>query len=115
MKNDQGDEVTKPPIKKPDPTIHVSLEQAEKVRDAAYHQGRKDAVAEIQKARDSFWTTALINIDTVQARAELEASRRIAEELHILNEYLSSGKAAEAVADAFMNAPVPIPVKTEPT
>lgn len=60
---------------------HVTLEVAEKARDRAYFQGRKDAEAEAQRAKDARWIMDLDKIDVVQARAQIEALRAIAEEL----------------------------------
>ncbi len=59
-------------------------------------------------AETPYWSTALEKVDTIQARAQLEALRRIAEELHTLNDYLSSGR-AEALAALTWDPPVPDP------
>lgn len=88
-------------------TEMVPYEIAEKARDAAYQQGRKDAMEEAQQVRNARWSMDLEKVDTVQSRAQIEALRAIAEELHEVNAYLTGGKAVEDLNTAVMNAPVP--------
>lgn len=96
MSDEQGKEF--------DSAKHVNFDVAEKARDRAYWQGRKDATAEIQEGKDAVWMTALEKIDTIQARAQLEALRRIAEELHAMNEYLRSDTVNAVVNALIINS-----------
>ena len=74
----------------------VSFEERDEAMSAAYQQGLRDAKEVIAKERDARWRVSLDEIDTHQARAQIEALRAIAEELGKLSDNFEY-YAAEAV------------------